>query len=475
MNKQTKEIAQNVYYTILANMTTMVISILTTLFVPKMISITDYSYWQLYIFYSSYSGLLQLGWLDGIYLKLGGSEYDELDKKNLGTQFWYLIFFEICISILIGIIFNFVASDPNQELIILFTLIASVISIGRAFIQYILQATNRIREYSRLVKSDRYVYIIAILIYFLLGGRSYIALIMIDIVSRFLLLILSMTTISDIVFNKLLSLKNIIKEIIENCKIGLNLMLANIASQLIIGSIRFFVKDQWSIETFGTLSLSLNISNMFLTFVGAVGIVIFPILRRINNERLKEVYTLARKLFVPLALLILIFYYPGSKLLSLWLPEYKISLNYLGILFPMIFYEGRMSLLVNPYMKSMRMEKKILKVNIVTLVMTLILSLIAVYGFRNLYFTVVVIILSLAFRAIYAELILGKELGLNLVKENIKETLLIVIFIFMNLYFTDGISFIVYFIVLLIYFYTEKDTLLESFNRMKKIIGQKKK
>ena len=34
--------------------------------------------------------VLHLGWIDGIYLKIGGEEYENLDKDNLGSQFWYL-------------------------------------------------------------------------------------------------------------------------------------------------------------------------------------------------------------------------------------------------------------------------------------------------------------------------------------------------------------------------------------------------
>ena len=74
---------RNLYYTVGANFITLAISVLLNLFVPKLLGVREYSYWQLYVFYSSYVGFLHLGWIDGIYLKIGGEEYENLDKYSL--------------------------------------------------------------------------------------------------------------------------------------------------------------------------------------------------------------------------------------------------------------------------------------------------------------------------------------------------------------------------------------------------------
>ncbi len=144
-------------------------------------------------------------------------------------------------------------------------------------------------------------------------------------------------------------------------------MISNIASMLIIGTIRFFVQQKWTIETFGKLSFTLSLSNMFLTFINAIGIVMFPLLRRTNQQRLPELFRILRDLFVPITYGLLIFYIPAKLILSMWLPEYTESLNFMGILFPIVIYEGRMSLLINTYLKTLRKEKTILMVNVITL------------------------------------------------------------------------------------------------------------
>ena len=47
---------RNLYYTVGANFITLAISVLLNLFVPKLLGVREYSYWQLYVFYSSYVG-----------------------------------------------------------------------------------------------------------------------------------------------------------------------------------------------------------------------------------------------------------------------------------------------------------------------------------------------------------------------------------------------------------------------------------
>ena len=72
MNEKAKLLFKNLNYTIVANLLILVVSIALNLIVPKFLGVTEYSYWQLYVFYASYVGFFQLGWIDGIYLKIGG-------------------------------------------------------------------------------------------------------------------------------------------------------------------------------------------------------------------------------------------------------------------------------------------------------------------------------------------------------------------------------------------------------------------
>ena len=439
MNTKAKSVIKNLYYTVAANFATLGISILLNLFVPKLLGVTEYSYWQLYVFYSSYVGFLHFGWIDGIYLKIGGEEYNKLDKRSLGSQFWYLTIFEI--------------------------------TIVKTFILYIFQSTNRIKEYAQLSRNDRYLYVLFIAIYFALGGRDFYWLIIMDIASKLIVTLWGMSRIKDMLQVNMISLKELVPEIFDNINIGSKLMLSSIASMLILGTIRFFVQQRWSIETFGKLSFTLSISNMFLTFVNAVGIVMFPLLRRTNQQRLPELFRILRDLFVPLTYGLLIFYVPAKIVLTMWLPEYTESLNFMGILFPIVIYEGRMSLLINTYLKSLRKEKTILMVNVMTLSFSLVASLVIIFVIGNLNLAVGLILLSLAFRCNLAEYFLCRGMKLPVGYRQLVETILTIAFIFSNIWFGgDFISLGIYSLIYVIYLLYVHRSFLASFGEFRSLL-----
>ncbi|MEQ7214438.1 hypothetical protein ABQD61_00795 [Enterococcus asini] len=437
MNSKAKTVIKNLYYTVSANFATLLISVGLNLFVPKLLGITEYSFWQLYVFYSSYVGFLHLGWIDGIYLKIGGEDYNNLNKAKLGSQYWYLGLFELMVSVIIAMYAVLFLPSSEKTIILIFTAIVAVVTIAKQFIQYVLQSTNRIREYAHLSRSDRYLYVAFLVIYFLLGGRSFYWLITFDILSKLLVTIWGMFQIKDMLFIKILPFNQIKSEIKDNINIGSKLMLSSIASMLIMGTIRFFVQNHWSIEEFGKLSFTLSISNMFLTFINAVGVVMFPLLRRTNQARLPELFKTLRSLFVPITYGFLIFYVPVKIILVSWLPQYEVSLMYMGILFPMVVYEGRMSLLINTYLKALRMEKTILYVNIITLLISVVAGVVTVFVLNNLWLSVALIIFCLAFRCNFAEYLLSKRLNVKLNFQMFLETILSVTFILSNILITN--------------------------------------
>ncbi|WP_249630235.1 hypothetical protein [Streptococcus uberis] len=71
MNKSFKK---NLLAAFSAQGVSLLISILMSLFVPKILGITEFSYWQLFIFYIGYAGFFHFGYNDGLYLKLGGKD-----------------------------------------------------------------------------------------------------------------------------------------------------------------------------------------------------------------------------------------------------------------------------------------------------------------------------------------------------------------------------------------------------------------
>lgn len=436
----------NLNYTVTANLIAFVISALLSIFVPKFIGIVEYGYWQLYVFYSSYVIFFQLGWLEGIYLKIGGEEYESLKKTQLGSQFWYFLIYQSIIGILI-IIFAIVSSYNIEKTFILVMVgLITVISNIKLFCIYILQSTNRIKEYAKLSRNDKFLYFILISAYLMFGGRDFKILIILDLFSKLSITILGVYWIKDLINVSLAPFDMVTREIIINIKAGSSLMLASIANLFILGTSRLFVEKEWSIEVFGSLSFALSISNMFMLLMNSISTVLYPMLRREEMNKLPNLYKAIRNIFIPFAFGLLLFFYPGKLFLQWLLPEYKISLFYMGILFPMIAYEGRVSLLTNTYFKTLRKEKLILKINIITCILSIILSSISVFFFENIKLTVLSIIISLMFRSIVSEEILSRVLEIKLGYSNVLESIITIVFICSNMFIPTKYSFLLYLI-----------------------------
>jgi len=470
LNEKTKSLLKNLNYTVTANFLVLGITVILNLFVPKYLGIKEYSNWQLYVFYTGYVGFFHFGWLDGIYLKIGGEQYDDLDKKTLGTQFWYLFFFQLSLSVILIIYTKILSIGGNREIILFSTAITLLITNCKTYILYIFQSTNRIKEYAQLSINDRYIYILGVFIYLFSGGRNFAILIILDILSKLVITLWGMVRISDIIFIKFANFKYTLKEILSNIKVGINLMLGNIASMLVTGITRMFVEQHWSIEVFGKLSFTLSLSNMFMTFINAIGVVMFPMLRRTNKDNLKILYINLRNIFVPTTYAILLFYVPMRYVLNIWLPSYNQSMIFMGILFPMVIFEGRMALLISTYLKTLRQEKVILVVNIATLILSVITSYFSVFILNNIYITVMGIIICIAFRCILAEIFLCRKIGVELKCDIFLEIFLTISFIGANFLENPIISFCLYFIIYVIFVLVRLKAIKRSFMQIRSFI-----
>lgn len=470
MNLKAMSFIKNMSYTISSNLISLIVSTLVVLVIPKLIGVEEYGYWQLYIFYSSYVGFLHFGWNDGIYLRFGGEEYENLDKRLFYSQFIELFFSQIFIGILIWSASIIFVVDINRGFILKMVAIAMILVNTRLMFFYILQATNRIKEFARLTILDRVVYVLLIIIFLLIGIRDFKLIIIADLIGKFISLIFAAFACRDIAFIKLSAFYLTISEVFININIGIKLMFANIASMLIIGIVRFGIERVWAVATFGKISLTLNISSMMMLFINAVGVIMFPILRRTNQEKLANIYSTIRDFLMPLSLGILIIYYPLKSIMVAWLPQYEDSLLYMALVFPMFIYEGKMALLINTYLKTLRREKVMLRINLISMFLSLVMTYISTHIVTNLDVAILNIVILLAIRSALAESYLAKELNINVKKDILLEVLLTFVFILTGWFVDSWMTVLIYGMTYLIYLIIKRKDITRTIHNIKLLI-----
>ena len=473
MNNKVLNFLKNFSYTFSSNLITLVVSTLVTLIVPKLIGVEDYGFWQLYMFYSTYVGFFHFGWNDGIYLRYGGEKYESLDKPKFFSQFIQLSVMQLVFAAVVILSAGFFTDGPDRTFILQMIALDMVILNVRFMFLFTLQATNRIKKYASIMVTDRVLFIVTVLLLLAFGSRDYHLMIVADLLSKVVSLIYGMYVCKEFVFRRLTNFTLDLKETWENINVGIKLLMANLASKLIIGIVRFGIERQWDVETFGRVSLTLSISHFMMVFITGIGVVVYPILRRTNMEKLPNIYDIMRNFLMIVSLSFLIFYYPAKELLAIWLPEYADSLLYMALLFPMVVYEGRITLLINTYLKALRYEKKMLHLNAITVFLSAIFTVFTTVIWHNLNLAVLTILLGQMVRAIIAEIFLSKKLNINLTKDFILEIALTAIFILSGWYIDSWWTVAIYGVSYLVYLLFKKSDVKRTYVGMKELITAK--
>lgn len=429
--KKLKDAMKNISYTLSSNLLSLVVSIIVTLLLPKILGVEEYGYYQLYLFYVSYVGFLHFGWCDGIYLRYGGKNYQDLERKKMANQFYALILFQVIITLgfyVVMLAMNFETSQ--KELVVYFSILNILIMNVRTFIILVLQTTNRMKDYSLIIISDRIIFVCLIFLLMIMGNNRVENYIIADLIGKIISLYLGIRKTTEI--TSVANIKNFRLDLIEikaNVFSGINLMFANIAGSLIIGIIRFGIQDMWSIDVFGKVALSLSISNMLMIFINAISLAIFPIIKQTDVKKYKDIYPHIRTVLMPSIFTLLLLYYPISSILSVWLPSYRDSFRFMAIVFPIVVFEGKIGLITNTYLKAMRKEKAIFKVNLFTAILSLVITVVNIYILKDLFLTILSIPFLLAIKSVLSEVYLSKILNVRVYKALIIETVLVLVFI----------------------------------------------
>ena len=468
MKIKTKNILKNVSYSFTANIISMIVSVISVTFLPKFMSVEDYGVWQLYLFYVSYLGFFHFGWLDGICLRYGGCYFEKLDKTKFTSQLILLFFVELIISI-VGIIFaKLFVDDYFTKEVLIFVLAVLVPVILFTFATFILQITNKIKEYAYLTLLGRILFLGVLLIYFSINDRGYVELIYLDIICKILALSYGIYLIKELLIRKIDKFQFVLKEAFENISVGSKLLFANIAGMLILGIIRFGISQQWDIATFAKVSLTLNCSNFLMVFINALSIVFFPILKRTDESKIKDIYINIRSVLTSILLGSLLVYYPLIFILSWWLPKYQDSLIYMAVLLPVCLFESKVALLTNTYLKALRKEKIMMQINIGVVLVSFILTYISTVLLHDLNIAVISILILFAIKSICSELVLEKILQTEIKKDILQEIILVVLFVGINF---SGINifikFVSFFSIYFVYLYFNKAILITSFRFLK--------
>lgn len=446
-----KKVAKNMLLSIGVQVFSLLVGFILNLIVPKYISELDYSNWQTFLLYSQYLSMLHFGFLDGFILRYSQYDYNELDKKSVRTQYYIIMLIDFVLSIILVAVAFTVFSGTIRVMCILLSL-SICIEITFNFVSFAFQTTNRIKEYAKYVFVFRGIYCVFTIVCLVFGLGEYYWFCIVYLLSVVSVIVYFCLRYNSELFIGRLSSKNeAFSELKTTLFAGIWLMISAYAANFLVDSGKMIIQWKWDQLVFGKISLAFSLTSFVLQFVTAISVVLFPSMKRMDTEKLPDMYMTIRNTISPILFFALVFYFPGSVILRMWLPKYNESIIYLGILMPIIIYTSKVSLLTNNYLKAYRKERQLFIINVASVICAILTFLFIAYVIKDIKTILVAIVFFIMLRSIVSEIVVTKLIGKKLTVDFIVEILITAIFIVCVWVLSLWTAFAVYFTVFILY------------------------
>lgn len=411
MSIEARKLAGYVGFAFVAQGFALCVSFIMSFFVPKILGTQEFGYWQLFIFYSNYVSLLQFGLNDGIYLIYGGRTRDELDLPTIRAVFRANLLFQLLVAAVIMVCAVCLIDNQSRMQVLIATGLYAFLFNVTYFIGFLFQATNEVKKYSVSQVIDRLFFLIVLVFLIVVRVDSFVPYVAAFLFGRCVAFGYAIIAGRDFIWGPR-AREGVMKECLRDMRVGIKLTFANMASLLVLGIFRFVVDAQWSIEVFGQFSLALTLVSFFLTFISQISMVLFPTLRRVRKEDLAHFFQSVSGLLAAIMPIAYIIYTPMAIVLSYWLTAYGDALRYFALLLPICVFDSRMSILGTTILKVARKETFLLVLNCATVLLSFILALVGAVILHDLRAMCLFAVVSVAARALVAEVSLSKNLGL---------------------------------------------------------------
>lgn len=380
------KIVKNMIRIAISNSTSIIAGVLAGFIIPKIMPIEDYGYYKTFTLYITYAGFLCLGIIDGIVLKHGHEDLDELDKKTFRTYFkWYLLVHTI-FALMIGISSLFF-NDSNIRFIVVSLAIDLLAVNFIGYYQQISQITQRFKEYSfrQIIQSSLSIFTILLLLAMhLLGNEiSYSYYVGALVCMNIVLMAWYMFTYKEISFGESYKLVETKSEISNLIKIGLPLLVANIISTLILNFDRQFVNLLFDKNTYAVYAFAYNMLSLVTVATSAISTVLYPTLKRTTGDTMKDNYSRLVSIMLLIVFLGMSCYYPLAIFIRWFLPNYSSAITIFMVIFPGLAITSTVTVIMHNYYKVLGLNYQYFKKCLLILLFSVVANAIAFALFKT--------------------------------------------------------------------------------------------
>lgn len=340
--------------------------IVKALVVPVVLGVSDFGYWQIYVFYASYVGVFTLGHNDGIYLKYGGCRFEDLPFATLrASNVMHALLLTLGVAV-VTVVAAF-ATDPLRK-IVFFAVAANILVLGiTGNISLSLQAVNRMKGYAFLNAADKIFFTIALVALFDPGLRTFWFLIAVDLVGKTVVLVALLLRYRQLYAGPFAGLAVALMEFRGNLGSGIQLMVANLSGMLALGIGRIIIEYFGTIDSYSYYAFAISLANIVLMTITAMSILIYPSLKRQEEARYISYFERTNAAYSAFSLFMMISYFAALAFILLVAKSYAPVVEFLNAVFVITLLQGKMQLVNNTFYKALRLEGAMLRANLTSL------------------------------------------------------------------------------------------------------------
>lgn len=418
----------------------LMVSVARALILPKMFSVEDFGYWEVYWFYSTYCGIFCLGFTDGVYLKYGEYNYDQLPIKKIRSSTRIFIGMLLLFCLIIEVLIFAFSEDAKIQFSLSFVAFdIVVIGISTLYI-YIFQITNQFNKYGVSSVFDKVLVLMVILYLFIANEDNYRYVVVADFISKIIALVFMVWKAKDIIYGDVSSINDSFREFLNSMGGGIKLLIANLMGMLIMGAGKLVAQLFGNIEEFAIYSFGVSMTGLVLTAVTAFSLVLYPAVKRVDKNKYSSLFLRIDDFTRLLGISSLLLYFPCFIFVESFYPKYSPVLVYLNFLFIIVFLQCKINILNNTFFKSLRKERPLLYINMSCVFGFSILISIFYPLYNDIMIIPVCTCITMSILYFYAKRYLCRQIGLIVNRNSLIELLFIIAFVIITLYLPVGMG-----------------------------------
>lgn len=374
MEKAKKENLINVFMVVSSNIFTILVALFSGFILPKELSIPDYAYYRVYLLYISYAGFFHFGIVNGIYLKYGNMDLEQIPRKIFRAYSSFMMLSQAAVVAALSLILFAAAPSMEGDKVTAFAFV--IINIPLINIKWFYSSIN---QFTKRFVIDSYVTylqnilnLVMVLLVILLKWYDFKWILAILTICNLICMAIVMAQNKMILWGEKARLKD--TGIPELIKSGFFLMLSEFVGIIILGIDSIFVDNLFSQTEFAMYSFAVSVISVIFTAISAVSNLVYPYLVRVEEEKYAEYYGLMSDVLAIVSMFSMLAFYVAEFIIFRWLDKFIPSLSIVAILFGTVVFRTIITLVCGNYFKVLKLIKEYTWNNIFAIAISFLLN-----------------------------------------------------------------------------------------------------